>query len=59
MTSRHTSTQDKQSLFQRILYSIFPGMLRERKEGEGYRGFFNTLILHDPGPYRKERSISD
>ena len=46
MTSRHTSTQDKQSLFQRILYSIFPGMLRERKEGEGYRGFFNTLILH-------------
>ena len=46
MTQRHANTQDEQNLFQRILYSIFPGMLRERKEGEGYRAFFNTLILH-------------
>ncbi len=37
---------EKQTLFQRIRYSIFPGTLRPVKDREGYRRFFNTLILH-------------
>jgi quinol-cytochrome oxidoreductase complex cytochrome b subunit len=34
------------SLRERIRYSIFPGTLRAPKPGQGYRGFFNSLILH-------------
>jgi quinol-cytochrome oxidoreductase complex cytochrome b subunit len=34
------------TLLQRIRYSIFPGMLRKPKDREGYRNFFNSLILH-------------
>lgn len=37
---------DPLSLFQRIRISIFPGTLRSPKEREGYRRFFNSLILH-------------
>jgi quinol-cytochrome oxidoreductase complex cytochrome b subunit len=37
---------DPLSLFQRIRTSIFPGTLRSPKEREGYRRFFNSLILH-------------
>jgi len=37
---------EKQTLFQRIRYSIFPFKLRPAKDRESYRRFFNTLILH-------------
>jgi quinol-cytochrome oxidoreductase complex cytochrome b subunit len=37
---------EKPLLFRRILYSVFPGMLRSGKVREGYRRFFNSLILH-------------
>jgi quinol-cytochrome oxidoreductase complex cytochrome b subunit len=36
----------KRTLFQRIRHSIFPGQLQPVKDREGYRRFFNTLILH-------------
>jgi len=38
--------QDQLNLFQRIRYSIFPGMLQEPKYRERYRDYFNSLILH-------------
>ena len=34
------------NVLQRILYSVFPGILRAEKVREGYRRFFNSLILH-------------
>ncbi len=37
---------DRTNLLQRIRYSIFPGTLRSEKVREGYRRFFNSLILH-------------
>jgi quinol-cytochrome oxidoreductase complex cytochrome b subunit len=37
---------EKQSLFKRIRHSIFPGTSGPEKDREGYRKFFNTLILH-------------
>jgi quinol-cytochrome oxidoreductase complex cytochrome b subunit len=37
---------DKLSLFQRLLYSIFPGMQRSIKDRGDYRRFFSSLILH-------------
>jgi quinol-cytochrome oxidoreductase complex cytochrome b subunit len=37
---------NRPGLFQRIGYSIFPGTKRAEKVREGYRRFFNTLILH-------------
>jgi quinol-cytochrome oxidoreductase complex cytochrome b subunit len=37
---------EKLGLLRRIRYSIFPGTLVERKDGEGYRRFFNSLVLH-------------
>jgi len=37
---------ERPTLFQRILYSIFPGILRPQKVREGYRRLFNSLILH-------------
>jgi len=37
---------ERPSLFQRILYSIFPGTLRTERVREGYRRLFNSLILH-------------
>jgi quinol-cytochrome oxidoreductase complex cytochrome b subunit len=40
------SVPDRFNLFQRIRYSIFPGMLRKRAHREGYRDYFNSLILH-------------
>jgi len=46
MAQRQNEPQHESNLFHRIRYSIFPGMLRERKQGEGYRRFFNSLILH-------------
>jgi len=36
----------KRTLFQRVRHSIFPGQLQPVKDREGYRRFFNTLILH-------------
>ena len=33
-------------LFQRIRYSIFPGTLGKPKDREGFRLFFNSLVLH-------------
>ncbi len=37
---------DQLNLFQRILYSIFPGTLQRPEHRERYRRFFNSLILH-------------
>ena len=37
---------DQISLFQRIRYSIFPGLLEKPKNKDGRRIFFNSLILH-------------
>lgn len=37
---------DRANLFQRVLHSIFPGILRPEKVREGYRRLFNSLILH-------------
>ncbi|UCG05091.1 MAG: cytochrome b N-terminal domain-containing protein [Desulfobacterales bacterium] len=37
---------DRLNLYQRIRYSIFPGTLRRSEYREGYRNFFNSLILH-------------
>jgi quinol-cytochrome oxidoreductase complex cytochrome b subunit len=34
------------TLFERIRYSIFPGSRQAPEEHEGYRKFFNSLILH-------------
>ncbi|MFC1824556.1 cytochrome b N-terminal domain-containing protein [Thermodesulfobacteriota bacterium] len=34
------------SLFQRIRYSVFPGTLGKPKGREGFRPFFNSLVLH-------------
>jgi quinol-cytochrome oxidoreductase complex cytochrome b subunit len=34
------------SLFQRIRYSIFPGMARRSEDQKGYRHWFNSLVLH-------------
>jgi quinol-cytochrome oxidoreductase complex cytochrome b subunit len=34
------------SLFQRIRYSIFPGMARRSKDQKGYRHWFNSFVLH-------------
>ena len=43
---QHQVVLEKQTLFQRIRYSIFPGMIRSVKDRGGYRRFFNSLILH-------------
>ncbi|MCU0594122.1 MAG: cytochrome b N-terminal domain-containing protein [Desulfobacterota bacterium] len=37
---------NRPNLFQRVLYSVFPGILRPEKVREGYRRLFNSLILH-------------
>ena len=37
---------DQISLFQRIRYSIFPGLLLKPKNKDRHRIFFNSLILH-------------
>jgi len=42
------------SLLQRIRYSIFPGTLRKPEDREGYRNFFNSLVLHF-----RPRSVED
>lgn len=44
--SQHEVAPKKLIFFQRIYYSIFPGTLRSVNDREGYRGFFNSLILH-------------
>lgn len=43
---QHEVVPEKLTLFQRICHSIFPGKLRPVIDREGYRRFFNTLILH-------------
>ncbi|NQT70357.1 MAG: cytochrome b N-terminal domain-containing protein [Desulfobacteraceae bacterium] len=43
---QHKVVPEKLTLFQRICHSIFPGKLRPVIDREGYRRFFNTLILH-------------
>jgi quinol-cytochrome oxidoreductase complex cytochrome b subunit len=43
---RHEVVLKKPALYQRILYSIFPGTLRSVTDRKGYRRFFNSLILH-------------
>jgi quinol-cytochrome oxidoreductase complex cytochrome b subunit len=43
MKAQSSTPVEHAGLLQRIRYSIFPGT---RKEREGYRNFFNTLILH-------------
>jgi quinol-cytochrome oxidoreductase complex cytochrome b subunit len=40
MTSKHLNP------IQRIFYSIFPGMLKDKKDREGYCHLFNSLIFH-------------
>jgi len=39
-------TSDKLTLFHRIRYSIFPGLLKPVKDQGEHRRFFNSLILH-------------
>jgi len=39
-------TPDKLTLFQRIRYSIFPGLRRPLKDRGDYRRVFNSLLLH-------------
>ncbi|MBW1840599.1 MAG: cytochrome b N-terminal domain-containing protein, partial [Deltaproteobacteria bacterium] len=39
-------TPEKQTLFNRIRRSIFPGTLGPDKDRKDYRQFFNTLVLH-------------
>jgi quinol-cytochrome oxidoreductase complex cytochrome b subunit len=48
---------DRLNLLQRIRYSIFPGMLRKPKDPEGYRNFFNSLILHFRPRSVQERTL--
>lgn len=36
---------DRLNVLQRIRYSIFPGTLQRPKYREGYRSFFNSLII--------------
>ena len=43
---QHEVVLKKPALYQRILYSIFPGTLRSVTDRKGYRRFFNSLILH-------------
>ncbi len=43
---QHEVVPEKFTLFQRICHSIFPGKLWPVIDREGYRRFFNTLILH-------------
>ena len=45
------------TLLQRIRYSIFPGMLSKPKDREGYRNFFNSLILHFRPRSVQERTL--
>lgn len=37
---------NRQTFFQRIRYSIFPGAVGSMEDRGGYRRFFNSLILH-------------
>ena len=50
-------TSDGLSLLQRIRFSIFPGTFRKSKDGEGYRNFFNSLILHFRPRSVQERTL--
>ena len=43
---QHEVIPEKLTLFQRICHSIFPGKLRTVIDRQGYRRFFNTLVLH-------------
>jgi len=45
------------SLLQRIRYSIFPGTLRKPEDREGYRNFFNSLVLHFRPRSVEERTL--
>ena len=45
------------NLFQRIRYSIFPGIKRPVKDGGDYRRFFNSLILHFRPRTVQERTL--
>ena len=51
MTPKHLNP------IQRIFYSIFPGMLKEKKDREGYRYFFNSLVLHFRPRTVQERTL--
>ena len=48
---------DRLSLFQRMRYSIFPGMLQRSGHREPYRNFFNSLILHFRPRSVQERTL--
>ena len=48
---------DRLNLLQRIRHSIFPGMLQRPKYPEGYRNFFNSLILHFRPRSVQERTL--
>jgi quinol-cytochrome oxidoreductase complex cytochrome b subunit len=46
LMQENNSVPDRHNLFQRIRYSIFPGMLRKTGYRENYKDYFNSLILH-------------
>lgn len=46
MATKKASRTDHDGAFHRILYSVFPGLQTAPKEREGYRRFFNSLVLH-------------
>jgi quinol-cytochrome oxidoreductase complex cytochrome b subunit len=48
---------ERLNLFQRIRYSIFPGTLKKPRDREGYRNFFNSLILHFRPRSIQERTL--
>jgi len=43
---QHEAVPEKVIFFRRVRHSIFPGTTRSVKGREGYRRFFNSLILH-------------
>ena len=43
---QHEVVPEKSTIFQRISHSIFPAKLQPVMDRDGYRRFFNTLILH-------------
>jgi quinol-cytochrome oxidoreductase complex cytochrome b subunit len=46
MTHYQDMSLEKPKLFQRIIHSIFPAVLKEKNDRSNYRYFFRTLILH-------------
>ncbi len=49
---------DRLALIQRIRYSIFPGTISRRRDRQGYRHLFNSLILHFRPRSVPERTLS-